>query len=101
MPRLPLSSYSLYSRPPVCGLFFINKDRQFDFPHWTEKSHLTSSFWHRLGFHLFCGLFFFFFWDVPLSRFMDALQRGLVIVLLSRGPSGEVNVYFQAVTCIF
>lgn len=59
VPRLPLSSYSLYSWPPVCGLFFINKDRQFDFPHWPEKSHLTSSFWHMLGFHLFYGLFFF------------------------------------------
>lgn len=32
---------------------------------------------------------------------MTALQRGRVIVLLSRGPPGEVNVYFCAVTCVF
>lgn len=32
---------------------------------------------------------------------MGALQRGLVIALLSRGPSGEVNVYFQAASCVF
>lgn len=32
---------------------------------------------------------------------MAALQRGRVIVLLSRGPPGEVNVYFCALTCVF
>lgn len=32
---------------------------------------------------------------------MGALQRGRVIVLLSRGPPGEVNVYFYTVTCVF
>lgn len=38
---------------------------------------------------------------MPLSRVMVALQWGRVIVLLSRGPPGEVNVYFCAVTCVF
>lgn len=32
---------------------------------------------------------------------MGALQRGLVIALLSRGHSGEENVYFQAASCVF
>lgn len=32
---------------------------------------------------------------------MGALQWGRVIVLLSRGPPGEVNVYFCAVACVF
>lgn len=41
------------------------------------------------------------FLNAPLSRFMGALQWGRVIVLLSRGPPGEVNVYFCAVTCVF
>lgn len=41
------------------------------------------------------------FSDAPLSRFMGALLWGRVIVLLSRGPPSEVNVYFCAVTCVF
>lgn len=39
--------------------------------------------------------------NVPLSRVMVALQWGRVIVLLLRGPPGEVKVYFCAVTCVF
>lgn len=39
--------------------------------------------------------------DAPLSRFMAALAWGRVIVLLCRGPPGEVNVYFCTVTCVF
>lgn len=46
------------------------------------------------------ALWAFFCLDVTLSRFMAALQQGLVIVLLSRGPSGEANVFPSSDLCI-
>lgn len=50
--------------------------------------------------YVFISFVGFFCLDVTGSRFMGALQQGLVIVLLSRGPSGEVNVFPSSDLCI-
>lgn len=90
----PLFFFVSFSCPLDGGLFMINKGRQLPFSCRAEKFHLTLSFLAPA--ELFFWLVSRVFWDAPLSRFMGALQWGRVIVLLSRGLPGEVNVYFCA-----